>query len=253
MRVVENTFSSWHNKQANETVNKLVRSCSVELLWKNGETTEERISWLAHGAGRDVYRNADASMVFKMYPVKPNYTSNATEAAALRTWYPRLTERLPLLVGHTVCEFPDHNLYLSKTDVVVVQYIGPSLTLLLDAKKESPENNQEVCGELRDWFIGMLEMTRDAQKAGLEWNQDFHSGNFSLSKEGQWFLIHVERGDRLSSQSTAWVQRYFHALIREHIVEPGVWISLDVGAVRQALYFGSYHGCAACSSCGECG
>ena len=109
MRVVENTFSTWHNKQANETVNKLARRCSVELSWKNGVTTKDTLSWLAHGAGRDVYRNASGSMVFKMYPVDPKYKSNETEAAALRTWSPHLRQRLPILFGHIVCQFPAHS------------------------------------------------------------------------------------------------------------------------------------------------
>ena len=90
----------WENKKKNKSRGKIFgKTYEVVVVLSSGERMRDCATFVANGAGRDVFFLRELPLVLKMYS-EMEYDSNEKEFGVLQRFYDRLSNHLPYPVRH---------------------------------------------------------------------------------------------------------------------------------------------------------
>ena len=253
---IGNATAWWRNKRVNQSrKGTYAREYEIRLRFEGEDSfCLTKMSWAAHGAGRDVFYIPEWRLGLKVFQeAGGRWLVHQVEERDHEGWRRCIPEHLPVIYKRTKQQMHDHNGSLISVDTQLVQWIGPSLHSILKNQSMSTDVLEpEQKAQLRQHLLEIVAMTEVVHHKGLKWYGDFHSGNICRMEEtGRWYLVDLEAYEPVSSSLVGgWKEAgnrlvrdiqadhsvpagiYFRELLEKYVIERG---PLDTASLRRRM------------------
>ena len=210
----------WNNKKSNKSRGKIFgKTYEVVVVLSSGKRMRDCATFVANGAGRDVFFLQELPLVLKMYS-EMEYDSNEKEFGVLQRFYDRLSNHLPYPVKHKRQELIGHFNQRLQVDMLMVEKVGGPLNKRAAALNQMPEDH--IQHEIRTWVCDIVELSEKCRDAGLLWYHDLHGGNIVWNDQtARWYLIDL---DLTGATSYPTFEKQWHEVAKKwlHQVAPSL-------------------------------
>ena len=128
---------------------RLSLGCAVRVTWSDGTVRDDEVRWTAWDAGRSCYRFVQlAELCMMVFPADPRCNQHIVEAQGLMDHEPTLSSHLPRCFGRLLKPWQDRCGSWCDIDILLLEWMGPSLTQVLEDMDSFTPSIQEIQEEL---------------------------------------------------------------------------------------------------------